>query len=485
MAKKVKKASLAQKSQASKKKPGASRAKVNKKSTQKAKPKRKVLLRRKTSLRSSMNPPEFSEGAQKTKIRVIGIGGGGGNIIAEIASRGLRADFLAANTDTQALKEIPRKVKSFSFGQELTKGLGCGMDVELGEMAARAEKDRIRRIFEGQDITIIVGSLGGGTGSGAIPVFAEIAKEFKTLTLGIFTMPFSFEGERRKQIALHSLQTVHPYLNAYVVNPNEKIFQIIEKETSIRDSFSAVNKRLAATLEGFIDTISTPGLINIDFADVRATLEGRGRLAYINSATASGTAKVQQALDDVLLSPISDHKIEGVDRILFNITGDRNLKMQEGAEISRAISDYNPRAKIFFGISCVPKFKEKLRITLFAVGCKTVQEVKSKSGERSMKEEIAEEILPQKKKGVSERKEDKTPDQQKPQGKTKQQRGKRKPRPEKKPEKPKRPELPGDKDHVRRNALDVRKAVDEEMQELQEKERKWDIPAFLRNRSST
>ncbi|MCH7605000.1 hypothetical protein IID24_03360, partial [Patescibacteria group bacterium] len=250
--------------------------------------------------RKIAKPQDFLEAAYRTKIRVVGIGGGGGNIVSEIASRVQKIDFLAANTDTQALREIPRKVRSFSFGQEFTGGLGCGMNLNLGEQSARAEKERIKKVFEGQDVSILIACLGGGTGSGAAPVFAEVAKEFKNLTLGIFTMPFPFEGEKRRQIAEQSLEQLKGSLNAYVVIPNENIFRVITNETPIKESFSVINRRLADTIGGLVETIATPGLINIDFADVRATLDGRGRLAYINSATASGPTKVQQVLQEVL-----------------------------------------------------------------------------------------------------------------------------------------------------------------------------------------
>ncbi len=436
--------------------------------------------------RISKTPKEgdIFDSLYRTRIRVIGIGGGGGNMVSEIAARVQKADFVVANTDLQALKEVPRKVKAFAFGQQLTHGLGCGMKPEIGEQAAGLEKERIKKLFEGQDILIFTACLGGGTSSGAAPVFAELAKEFKSLTIGVFTTPFSFEGERKKQIAQQALEKLRPFLNAYVLIPNERIFQIVEKETPLKEAFSAVNRRLAAALEGLIETISFPGLINIDFADVRATLEGRGKLAYVNSATASGVGKVQEVLHEALFSPLCEYGIERAERMLFNITGDRNLKMQEVAEISKTISDNNPKAKIILGLSCTPRFKEKVRITLFAVGC---QEKEAKAlGRGSKEKDLAPAIekkpsLKRKAKSVQRRKEGEQRQKEKsgsqeslPLGAVVVQQAQ-----------PNVAAVVSDSEHVRRNALEVRKATDKEMKELQEKERKWDIPSFLRNKSSS
>lgn len=409
------------------------------------------------------------DGVHKTKMRVIGIGGGGGNVVAEIAQRVSKADFMAANTDAQALKHITKTLKTFAFGAELTQGLGCGMSVELGEKAAAAEKEKIKKTLEGQDICVFVATLGGGTGSGAVPVFADVARELKNLTIGIFTMPFAFEGEKRKQIAEAALQKVAPLLNAYIVIPNERIFGIIDKKTPLKDALSLVNKRLAATLEGFIETLFSPGLINIDFADVRAVLEGKGRLAFLHSARGAGTSKAQEAARSVLLNPLSSYGIAGADRILFNITSDKDLKMQEVAEISRLISEHNSKARIIFGISFDPRLKGTIRVTLFATGCQAdpakpvVRETPSaeQNGARRQKQKVAK--LARKKKPSVRNAAPQNPSEEEYPGQTK-------------------IEFVKDQGKVRRNALDVKKAVDEEIRELEEREKQWDIPAFLRNK---
>jgi len=420
---------------------------------------------------------------------VIGVGGGGGNIVSEISSRVQRFEFVGANTDSQALKELPKKVKSFAFGQDLTGGLGCGMDETLGERCAKAEKEKIKRLLEGSDICILVATLGGGTGSGATGTFAEISQGVRSLTVGIFTMPFAFEGERRRQIAETALEKIKPYLNAYVIIPNEYIFRIVDQKTPLQGALSMVNKRLASTLEGFMDTLALPGLINIDFADVRSILEGRGRLAFLNSAEAAGSMKAQEVVEGVLVNPLYEYTIKGADRILFNITGDRNLKMQEVAHMSSAISQYNPKARIIFGIACNSRVKDRVKLTLFAVGCQEKEE-KPKEKKKTRKpaairqrarldsSRLAEsrrarqpattskmlaggrEQVAGKTKETKETKEGKLPEPKKEDGK---------------------PSLQSSR--VRRNALEVKKAVDEELRELEKKEKQWDIPAFLRNRA--
>ncbi|MCP6726744.1 MAG: cell division FtsZ family protein [Patescibacteria group bacterium] len=431
--------------------------------------KKKTVVKRRSPKKSDL------DSARRIKMRILGVGGGAGNIISEVSFGVSKVDFVAANTDTQALKGISKKVRSFAFGQEFTHGLGAGMDARVGEAAAKAEKERIKKLFEGQDFCVIVASLGGGTGSGATPIFAEAARESKCITIGIFTLPFSFEGEKRRQIAESALERLKPLLNSYVVIPNEKIFNVIDKSTPLPAALSVVNKRLADSLEGLIETIYLPGLINVDFADLRSVLDGRGRLGYLNSIQASGENKAQEGSEDVLNSRLGEYGISGADRILFNITSDKSLRMQEVAEISKTISDSNPRARIIFGISFRSDFKNKLRITLLAIGCNDKKEekeaLKKKKPKRKKiikepeekKEEKPEPALKPKKKKVVKKTaklKKKVPRKSKPA-----------PSPQQSPV------------MVRKNALDLKKEVDEELKNIEEEEKKWDIPSFLRNRS--
>src|SRR3989344_2703681 len=216
----------------------------------------------------------------KAKIKVIGIGGGGGSIVSEIGRSLHKATFVVADTDTRAFKKRSG-IKNFLFGQELTHGLGTGVNPQLGKQAALSEKERIAEFFNDQDIIIFIASLGGGLGSGATQVFAEAAKDFNGITMGIFTLPFKFEGKNKYKIAVKALRDLRKVLNVSITIPNERIFKIIEANTAITDAFSIVNKNLIESLESLIDLIYSPGIINIDFADLRAILSGKGNLAFL------------------------------------------------------------------------------------------------------------------------------------------------------------------------------------------------------------
>lgn len=396
---------------------------------------------------------EAQEGLIRTRMRVVGVGGGGSNIVSEISQRLKKADFVAANTDLQALKMVRRTMRTLAFGQKTTRGLGCGMDPTVGQAAALEDKEKVKALFEGQDLSILVACLGGGTGSGASSVFAEAAQEAKSITVGIFTMPFSFEGEKRRQLAESALEKLKPLVNVYVVIPNDAIFRIVEKSVPLRFALSSVNKKLAESLEGFIETLFLPGLINIDFADVRALLQGKGRLAYLSSSTIGGEDRAKLGVDQTLANALYDYTSRGAERILFNITGFKDMKMHEVSLISKAIGDQNPKAKIIFGISSNPRFRNKLRITVFAIGCEYNSFHSRQKSQERPKTQIR---IKSKIKRLPVKKKDKKEEFQ-PVG-----------------------ELNAPQEKPRRNALDVKKAIEDEIEELQEKEQKWDTPAFLR-----
>jgi len=334
---------------------------------------------KKTKLKKKVLPkpkkPSFLEGPlHKTKVRIVGIGGGGGSIVSEIASRLKRVSFVIANTDLRALRKSTRKAKRFSFGKDITQGLGTGMNADLGKIAAENEKERIKKILEGQDLCILVASLGGGTGSGAAPVFAKISKKLGNLTYGIFTLPFRFEGEKKMEIAKDSLKKLKPSLNALTIIPNERIFQIIDKKTPLKEALSQINKTLAQALEGLIETIYLPGLINIDFADLKTILQAKGKLTYLNTIEVRGTDRIEEAIKKTTSSPLYPYSIQGAKGILFNIAGEKDINLAEVSEISkRVFESVNKEAKIIFGISQSASWrkKEKIRITLLATGCKT------------------------------------------------------------------------------------------------------------------
>ena len=201
---------------------------------------------------------------KRIKIRVVGIGGGGGSIVADISSTLKGARFLAANTDRSSFSKLKRRIETFQFGEELTKGFGTGMNMELGYSSALNSRERITNALQGYDLCVLIACLGGGTGSGASPVFAGISKKLGNLTYGIFTLPFNFEGKKKLDIAKESLKRSIPFFNAITIVPNERIFQIVDRKAPLRQALLMINKSMAFNLEGLLDMIYNAGIINID-----------------------------------------------------------------------------------------------------------------------------------------------------------------------------------------------------------------------------
>jgi len=421
--------------------------------------------------------PEKTEEIKRTKIRVIGIGGGGGNIVSEISSKIAKASFVVANTDTKSLKGSSRRVSKFQFGQSLTRGLGTGMNAELGKEAALSEKERIKKLLEDNDLCILVASLGGGTGSGAVSTFAKISKNLGNLTFGIFTLPFKFEGERKMEIAINSLKEVKNHLNAIAVIPNEKVFQIINKDTPLKEALSVINKFLSESLGGLIETIYDPGLINIDFADFRTIMEGRGRLAYLNTVEVQRKeGAVKDIAVRVLNSPLYPYTIRGAKGVLFNIAGERNLSLSDVNQISKAISELaNPEAKIIFGIAQNKKYSNVIKTILLATGCG--MKIGS-SKKRKIKKAKPVKRKARRKPKVKKAEKPKTVSKKKITVKKKRKKIRVKPKAEVQIE---NTENNGDK--VRKNAVQIRQEADELEKEMAEKEKIWEAPAFLRKKT--
>jgi len=440
---------------------------------------------------------------KKVKIRIIGIGGGGGTIVSEIVPKVEKVSFVIANTDRQALKVASNKAIHFQFGESLTRGLGTGMNAGLGEEVALQEKDKIEKLLQGQDLCIIISCLGGGAGSGAASVFAQISKNLGNLTYGIFTLPFKFEGERKMEIAKEALKKIKPKLNAISIIPNERIFQIIDRNTPLKSALSAINKKLADNLEDLVEIIYEPGLINIDFADLRTALSGdRGKLTYLNTIKIKRSENaVQEAIEKVLNSPLYSYGIKGAKGVLLNIAGEDNLSIEEVNQISETVSCLlNKDAKIVFGISQGKKYADAIKTTLLAVGCgakifseekeakndneegkpKKIQKIKKGKIKRKIKTEKAKvprkkNISKKKKKRVSQekatdKKEEKTEGIQNPVEVSEE--GKYPPVQESKP-----------MEISRKNALQMRKDAEDEEKEMIEKEEFWETPAFLRSKN--
>ena len=454
----------------------------------------KAIKKQKTKLPKAKLQPEAKAGdeVKRTKIRVIGIGGGGGTIISEISSKMPRASFVAANTDGQALKSVARVISRFPFGQALTRGLGTGMNPELGTTAALSDKDKIKKLLEGQDLCVLVACLGGGTGSGAVPVFAKISRSLGNITYGIFTLPFKFEGERKMEIARESLKRVKNYLNAVTIIPNERVFQIIDKNTPLRQSLSVINKNLADGLGGLIETIYEPGLINIDFADFRTILDGKGRLAYLNTVEVQKKeGSTKELITEALNSPLFPYSIKGGKGVLLNISGEKELSLSDVAQISKTISDLvNPEAKIIFGVSQSKQYSNILKTTLMVTGCnlKIFPKLgRKKRRKKPKKEEMKEPVGKKEIKPKKKRKPRKTKVAEKPKPKKRRKIRVKKEKnevsvlPSAKEEKPEA-EREATEEKVRKNALQIRKESEEVEKEMVEREKFWETPAFLRKK---
>lgn len=453
-----------------------------------------------------------AESLFKAKIKVIGIGGGGGSIVSEIGRSLEKASFMIADTDFRALKK-KNGIKYFWFGEEFTHGLGTGVNVELAKQAAESAKEKLSANFKDQDIIIFVASLGGGLGSGATQVFAEVAKEFGGITLGIFTMPFKFEGKNKQRVALNALKSLKQSLNVYLVIPNERIFKIIEESTPITAAFSTVNKSLIESLESLIDLIYNPGIINIDFADLRTILRGRGNSAFLNTVEESGKDRVEKTCENIFKNPLLQNSGFKAEKILFNIAGAENLSMFEVEKISSYIDRVNPNAKIIFGISKNSKLKNKIKTTILMTG----GEIKEESSKIEIKKQIP--IKVEKSESVEKFSGDKEIKIEKPKtrlekkSKQKKQQKHSKKQDKKKvhPPKPKSKEEGGvsfipvfevptpavpileqrridiekfvqdsGKKTIRRSGLEIRKAEEAQEKKRQAQEKEWEIPAFLR-----
>jgi len=282
-------------------------------------------------------------------IRVVGVGGGGGNAVSRMSKNFIRGvEFMAINTDHQDLDHCDVKKKMY-IGRNLTKGLGTGMNPDLGRQAAEENRSEIAEALQGADLVFIAAGLGGGTGSGVSPVVAEVAKQSGALTLAFVTKPFAFEGSQRQRIAEDAVVKLREKVDALVVIPNDRIFTIISKDTPIMKAFEAIDDVLRSALEGLVELIITPGIINVDFADVRATIQDGGA-AVMGLGIASGQDRAVQAVNQALHSPLLEIGPEGAKSVLLGVAGGRDLKMTEINEAAKVVAQaVDPGAKIIFG----------------------------------------------------------------------------------------------------------------------------------------
>jgi len=306
----------------------------------------------------------------RTVIKVVGVGGGGGNAVTRMmeGSRIRGVEFMAVNTDAQDLNHTTAHHKIY-IGKALTRGLGAGMNPEIGRQAAEENRSEIIEALEGTDIVFLTAGFGGGTGTGATPIIAETAREKGILTIAIVTKPFSFEGAERARIAHEGLANLKDKVDAMVVIPNDGIFNLINKDTSIARAFGFVDNVLEQAVQAITEIINVPGIINVDFADIKAVMKDAGP-TLIGIGVASGPERGLKAVNLALNSPLLEVSVEGARRALFSIAGGRDLKMSEVNDIAKAIStNLDPNAKIIFGAYHDGSLKDKaVKVTVIAAG---------------------------------------------------------------------------------------------------------------------
>jgi cell division protein FtsZ len=312
--------------------------------------------------------PLRSDSENFALIRVIGVGGGGSNAVNRmIRAEMMGVEFIACNTDAQALlqSDAPHKIR---IGDKITRGLGAGGDSSIGQRAAEEDADKIAEAIAESDMVFITAGLGGGTGSGAAPVIAEIAKEAGALTIGVVTKPFGFEGQRRKLVAEKSAEDLKAKVDTLITIPNDRLRDVVQKNTSILDAFRVVDDVLRQGVQGISDIITVPGLINLDFADVRAIMRDAGS-ALMGIGRASGENRALEAARQAIASPLLEVNINGAQGILFNITGSSNLSLWEVTEAAEEIkAAADPEANIIFGASFNERLGDEVQITVIATG---------------------------------------------------------------------------------------------------------------------
>ncbi len=304
-------------------------------------------------------------------IKVCGVGGSGGNAVARmIAARVRGVEFIAVNTDAQALINNPATVK-VQIGKETTRGLGSGADIETGRKSAEENKDEIYEVLKGADMVFVTFGAGGGTGSGAAPMVAQIAKELGALTVGVVTKPFSFEGLRRKKVAELAIEELRDKVDTIIIIPNDRLLQVIDKKTSLPDAFGIVDDILRQGVQGISDLIIVPGIINVDFADVRTIMHDAGS-ALMGIGRASGENRAIEAARQAIDSPLLELSIDGARGILYNITGGPDMTMYEVEEASKAITEAaDPESNIIFGSIVDDAMSGEIKITVIATGFET------------------------------------------------------------------------------------------------------------------
>ena len=307
--------------------------------------------------------------SQNAVIKVMGVGGGGGNAVQHMVEASIDGvDFICANTDAQALQNINARV-ALQLGSGMTKGLGAGANPDIGRQAALEDRERIMEVIEGADMLFITAGMGGGTGTGAAPIVAQVAREMGILTVAVVTKPFPFEGRKRMAVAEKGIQELGQYVDSLITIPNEKLMAVLGKNISLLDAFKSANDVLLGAVQGIAELITRPGLINVDFADVRTVMSEMG-MAMMGSGRAVGEDRAREAAEAAIASPLlEDVNLMGAAGILVNVTAGMNLSIGEFEEVGNVVKEFaSENATVVVGTVIDPDMKDELRVTVVATG---------------------------------------------------------------------------------------------------------------------
>jgi cell division protein FtsZ len=306
---------------------------------------------------------------QSAVIKVIGVGGGGGNAVQHMCEQNIDGvDFICANTDAQALKNMAART-TLQIGSTITKGLGAGANPDIGRQAAQDDRDRIHEVIEGSDMLFITAGMGGGTGTGAAPVVAQVAKELGILTVAVVTKPFPFEGSKRLHVAHNGIKELSQYVDSLITIPNEKLLSVLGKQISLLDAFRSANDVLLGAVQGIAELITRPGLINVDFADVRTVMSEMG-MAMMGSGSAKGEDRAREAAEAAIASPLlEDINLMGAHGILVNVTAGMDMGIGEFEEVGNTVKEFaSENATVVVGTVIDPDMRDELRVTVVATG---------------------------------------------------------------------------------------------------------------------
>lgn len=307
--------------------------------------------------------------AQSAEIKVVGVGGGGGNAVHHMINNQVEGvEFICANTDAQALNNLKAKT-ILQMGSNITKGLGAGANPEIGRQAALEDRDEIAEILSGADMVFITAGMGGGTGTGAAPIVAEVAREMGILTVAIVTRPFPFEGKKRSKVAEEGIRLLTEHVDSLITIPNEKLLDVLGKEATLLEAFKAANDVLLGAVKGIADLIMNPGMINVDFADVKTVMSEMG-MAMMGTGAAVGVDRAREAAEAAIRSPLlEDVNLQGARGILVNITAGENLSLGEFSEVGDTIEEFaSDDATVVVGTVIDPSLENEMRVTVVATG---------------------------------------------------------------------------------------------------------------------